>query len=127
MPFDLDERYVQAAEQALGASFPTTYRLAMMSSNGGTVATESDDWELYPIADDSDRKRLARTPMASSPRRSAQEHGADFHQAQFRWAATAKVTRSSFSRVKKGLVRRSSSGDMRRVSRSVSLTTSPPL
>jgi hypothetical protein len=121
MPFDLDECYVQAAEQALGVSFPTTYRLALMRSNGGTVATEIDDWELYPIADDS------APSVASSPRRSAQEYGADFHQVQFRWAATAKVTRSSFSRVEKGLVRRSSSGDMRRVSWSVSLTTSPPL
>ena len=61
MPFDLDERYVQAAEQALGVSFPTSYRVAMMRSNGGAIATESDDWDLYPIADDSDRKRLART------------------------------------------------------------------
>jgi hypothetical protein len=126
MPFDLDKRYVRAAEQALGVSFPTTYRLAMMRSNGGTVATESDDWELYPIADDSDRRRLARTLNGVVPRRSAQEHGADFHQAQFRWAATAKVTRSSFSRVEKGLVRRSSYGDMRRVSWSASPTTSPP-
>ena len=61
MPFDLDERYVQAVDQALGVSLPTSYRLAMMKSNGGTVSTESDDWDLYPIADDSDRKRLART------------------------------------------------------------------
>ena len=61
MPFDVAERHVQAAEEALGVGFPTSYRLAMMKSNGGAVATESDDWELYPIADDSDRKRLART------------------------------------------------------------------
>ena len=61
MPFDLDERYVRAAEQALGISLPTSYRLAMMRNNGGAVVTESDDWDLYPIADDSDRKRLART------------------------------------------------------------------
>ncbi|CAN7614919.1 SMI1/KNR4 family protein [Variovorax paradoxus] len=80
MPFDLDERCIQAAEQALGVSFPTSYRVAMMRSNGGAVATESDDWDLYladdnyleplkvvdaghlyPIADDSDRKRFART------------------------------------------------------------------
>ena len=65
--------------------------------------------------------------MASSPRRSAPEHGADFHQARFRWAATAKVTGSSFSRVEKGLVRRSSYGEMRRVSWSASPATSPPL
>ena len=61
MPFDLDERYIDAAEQALGASLPTSYRLAMMKRNGGSVATEGDDWDLYPIADDSDRKRLVRT------------------------------------------------------------------
>ena len=61
MPFDLDERYVQIAEQALGTSFPLTYRLAMMKSNGGTVAIGSGNWELYPIADDSNKKRLART------------------------------------------------------------------
>lgn len=61
MPFDLNERYVQAAEQALGVSLPVSYRLAMMKSNGGAIATESDDWDLYPIADDSDRRRLARS------------------------------------------------------------------
>lgn len=61
MPFHVNERYVQAAEVALGVGLPTSYRLAMMKSNGGSVATEYDDWELYPIADDSDRKRLART------------------------------------------------------------------
>jgi len=61
MSFDVAERHVQAAEAALGVSFPAMYRLAMMKCNGGTVATEDDDWELYPISDDSDRKRLART------------------------------------------------------------------
>jgi hypothetical protein len=61
MPFDVAERYVQAAEEALGISLPASYRLAMMRRNGGFIATESDDWDLYPIADDSDRRRLART------------------------------------------------------------------
>lgn len=42
-------------------SLPMSYRLAMMKSNGGFIATESDDWDLYPIADHSDRRRLART------------------------------------------------------------------
>jgi hypothetical protein len=68
MPFDLEERFVQAAERALGVSFPTSYRQIMMRSNGSTVATESDDWDLYPIADDSDKKRLARTPQWRRPR-----------------------------------------------------------
>jgi hypothetical protein len=58
----VDERYVRVAEGALGVSFPTSYRLAMMKSNGGAVATEDEDWESVPvsISDDSDRKRLAR-------------------------------------------------------------------
>ncbi|MGJ7498613.1 SMI1/KNR4 family protein [Variovorax sp. RT4R15] len=61
MPFDVDERFVEAAERALGVRFPTSYREAMKCSNGGSVDATDDDWELHPIADDSDRKRLART------------------------------------------------------------------
>lgn len=33
----------------------------MCSENGGEVDTETDHWWLYPIFDDSDRKRLKRT------------------------------------------------------------------
>jgi len=61
MPFDLDEHYVRAAGQALGIGLRTSFRLVMTRRKGGTVETESDDWDLYPFADDSDSKRLART------------------------------------------------------------------
>lgn len=33
----------------------------MAQSNGGEVEADDDDWILHPIADTSDRKRLART------------------------------------------------------------------
>ncbi|WP_093429430.1 SMI1/KNR4 family protein [Variovorax sp. NFACC27] len=33
----------------------------MKYSNGGTIDVVDHDWELYPITDDSDRRRLART------------------------------------------------------------------
>lgn len=33
----------------------------MAQDNGGTVGVEDEDWELYPIADGSDRKRISRT------------------------------------------------------------------
>ncbi len=61
MPFDVSEQFVQAAELALGATLPVGYRAAMKASNGGTVKAAGDDWELCPIRDASDRKRLARS------------------------------------------------------------------
>lgn len=61
MPFDLEERFLLAAEHELGARLPVSYRAAMLRSNGGEILTDDDEWELYPIADTSDRKRLART------------------------------------------------------------------
>ncbi len=61
MAFDVSEQFVRAAELALGATFPAGYRAAIMASNGGTVEADGDDWELCPIRDGSDRKRLARS------------------------------------------------------------------
>jgi hypothetical protein len=40
MPFDLQESFVVAAEQALGASLPSSYRQAMLRSNGGELETD---------------------------------------------------------------------------------------
>lgn len=61
MPFDLQESFVVAAERALGARLPASYREAMMRSNGGERDAEDDTWWLHPIADASDRKRQSRT------------------------------------------------------------------
>lgn len=61
MPFNLDERFVSAAEQKLGASLPYSYRQAMMTNNGGEVRAYDDVWNLHPIQDTSDRKRVKRS------------------------------------------------------------------
>ncbi|MDG9926162.1 MULTISPECIES: SMI1/KNR4 family protein [unclassified Pseudomonas] len=61
MPFDLAEKFVVAAEHALGAALPDEYKAAMQLSNGGELEANGDEWALHPIADTSDRKRLART------------------------------------------------------------------
>jgi SMI1 / KNR4 family (SUKH-1) len=61
MPFNLAERFVSAAEEKLGAALPHSYRQALMASNGGEVAAYDDVWNLYPILDSSDRKRLSRS------------------------------------------------------------------
>ena len=61
MPFTLDDKYLQCAEQQLGAKLPDSYRRAMKAANGGEIAGKLEDWYLYPIRDDSDKKRLARS------------------------------------------------------------------
>ena len=61
MPFDLNESFVVAAEEKLGAKLPYSYRQAMKKSNGGAVHADGDVWHLYPILDSSDRKRLKRS------------------------------------------------------------------
>ena len=61
MPFDLAEPYILEAERELGASLPVSYKTAMAQSNGGELEALDDVWQLHPIADSSDRKRLART------------------------------------------------------------------
>jgi hypothetical protein len=61
MPFDLAEPFIKAAEDELGAPLPHSYRQAMMAGNGGDVAAYNDVWNLHPILDTSDRKRLSRS------------------------------------------------------------------
>lgn len=61
MPFDLDEAFILEAEQELGARLPASYRRALARSNGGEIEAAGDVWQLHPIADRSDRKRIART------------------------------------------------------------------
>jgi hypothetical protein len=61
MPFDLAESFIVAAERELGARLPESYRAAMLLSNGGELEVLEESWQQYPIADTSDRKRLARS------------------------------------------------------------------
>lgn len=61
MPSPLDARYVLVVERKLGARLPENYRLSMMRANGGAVRIRGDTWWLYPLADDSDSHRFART------------------------------------------------------------------
>jgi len=61
VPFELSEEQLALTEQDLGAILPREYREAMKLDNGGEAATAEYDWELYPIKDTSDRKRISRT------------------------------------------------------------------
>jgi hypothetical protein len=61
VPFNLSEEQLAQTEKELGSKLPHQYREAMKLDNGGEASTKEDDWELYPIKDTSDRKRLSRT------------------------------------------------------------------
>lgn len=61
MPFPVENVYIIETEQSLGVKFSSSYREAMSADNGGEVATDDDDWQLFPFRDKSDQKKLART------------------------------------------------------------------
>ncbi|WP_201614568.1 SMI1/KNR4 family protein [Gulosibacter hominis] len=62
MAFPVDESRILAAEEALGRTFPNVLRQRLMSENGGEIDdAEEGYWFLYPVYDDSDRRRLGRS------------------------------------------------------------------
>jgi SMI1 / KNR4 family (SUKH-1) len=61
VPFDLPEASFEALEDRLAARLPQSYRSAMLGSNGGEICMSGDVWQLHPIEDKSDRKRLSRS------------------------------------------------------------------
>jgi hypothetical protein len=61
VPFDVSESFVKKLEVEIGARLPESFRLSIMSENGGQIETDDDVWFQFPIADTSDRKRLSRT------------------------------------------------------------------
>jgi hypothetical protein len=61
MSFPVDTKWISETESKLGVRFPASFVTAMSKSNGGSVRTSIDDFELFPFLDASDRKRIQRT------------------------------------------------------------------
>ena len=61
MPFPTIESFVLRAETELRCVFPGEYRAWTLASNGRELATADDDWQVFPVLDDSDRKRAVRS------------------------------------------------------------------
>ena len=61
MPFPVDPAHIRAAEEKLSVRFPGKFVASMTEMNGGDVEVARDVWQLYPVLDRSDRKRIART------------------------------------------------------------------
>ena len=61
MSFPVDAKWIEQTEAKLGVRFPASFVAVMSKSNGGSVKTRIDRFELLPVLDASDRKRLQRT------------------------------------------------------------------
>lgn len=61
MAFDISDEQIAATESILGRKLPPIYRSIMSKNNGGTAFTDEDQWDIHPIKDASDRKRLSRS------------------------------------------------------------------
>ena len=61
MPFPVASSFIARAEELLGIELPRAYKERMQVRNGGEIEFGGEAWELYPILDDSDRRRLSRT------------------------------------------------------------------
>lgn len=61
MPFPIDLKYIEQAEQELGVTLPEIFKAKMMKENGGEVGTDKEGWTLFPFLDKSDNKRISRT------------------------------------------------------------------
>lgn len=61
MPFPIEIERVKRTEAKLGRKLPLGYSARMCQDNGGSIVAGPDSWELHPILDDSDKKRLKRT------------------------------------------------------------------
>ncbi|ENV08689.1 hypothetical protein F966_02804 [Acinetobacter higginsii] len=61
MAFPVDEQYIIAAEQEFGRLFPSDHRKRLLQSNGGEIQADDEVWQLFPVFDPTNQKRIART------------------------------------------------------------------
>ena len=61
MPFPIEMELVKRTEAKVGCKLPLGYVAKMCQANGGSIVAGTDSWELDPIFDESDRRRLKRT------------------------------------------------------------------
>lgn len=61
MAFNLPIDQLEETEEEIEARFPDHCRTSMLDKNGGTIELNEDQWEIIPIRDTTDRKRISRT------------------------------------------------------------------
>ena len=61
MPFPTNLDCITRAEKELGVRLPDSFREYLCSTNGGELSLGDDYWQIFPVFDDSDRKRASRS------------------------------------------------------------------
>jgi hypothetical protein len=61
MPFPVEVALIHEAEPQLGKKLPMDLRLRLHRNNGGEIWAAGDVWQLFPVSDASDRRRITRT------------------------------------------------------------------
>jgi len=61
MGFNLEKKFIIETEKQLNYVFSDSYAKKMTNNNGGELTIENEGWFLFPIFDNSDKKRLKRT------------------------------------------------------------------
>ena len=96
MTFPIDDSEIEKTEAKLGLKLPEAFRNAMKIENGGEILTDDDQWDLYPLLDTADRKRLSRTCGDIIKETAAAKNGADSLRMELPSPATAAVITSTF-------------------------------
>lgn len=55
------ETYINITEERLNFPFPQEYKKLISEENGGSIICGKEEWELYPIADLTDKQSIAKT------------------------------------------------------------------
>ena len=76
VPFPVDESRIAAAERVLGRRLPDGLRDRLRREDGGEVEAAGIVWQLHPIFDDSDRRRLRRTATSNVVHETEEARGA---------------------------------------------------
>jgi hypothetical protein len=61
MPFPAPDELIAAAEAELGRRLPEDHRARLRTHNGGDIEAISDDWQLFPVWDPTDRRTQRRS------------------------------------------------------------------
>jgi len=61
MAYPVDESRIREAEALLGRTLPDAMRARLVRDNGGHVACDGDEWQLFPVWDPTDRRTMRKT------------------------------------------------------------------
>lgn len=61
MASPIDVKWIEKMELELNFFLPVEYKEAMAKENGGMVESNDEDWELFKITDQTNKKTIAKT------------------------------------------------------------------